>query len=85
MFNRFKILFPRRESFVLMCAASILVYTAVLLYLTLYIYLEGGNTFLIYHNTTLDMVKTYILACVAILIIILIVMTYEIFIGYVSC
>ena len=85
MFNRFRILFPRRESFVLMCTASILVYTAVILYLTLNIYKDSGSTYLIDLSTTLVVVKTYIHVCVAILIIILIVMAYEKFIGYVSC
>ena len=85
MFNRFRILFPRRESFVLMCTASILVYTAVILYLTLNIYKDSGSTYLIDLETTLVVVKTYIHVCVAILIIILIVMAYEKFIGYVSC
>ena len=85
MFNRFRILFPRRESFVLMCAASILVYTAVILYLTLNIYKDSGSYYLIDLETTLVVVKTYIHVCVAILIIILIVMAYEKSIGYVSC
>ena len=80
IFNRFKILFPRREIFELMYVASVSVCGIVLLLLAVYI--DGYEAFAIDYKPSNVIITIYNILFSIFKIIILIVKIYEEFIGY---